>query len=72
MGITAREQQIISAWEGGRKAPDIADELELDVEYVRQRINWLCNGLGPDRHHEAAMEDGSRRLLVAIEQARAA
>jgi hypothetical protein len=64
--ITKREQQIIDLHEDGAKAQQIAEELELSLEYVQGRIRTLCHGCGPDDRHYSDMAQSSRQLRDAV------
>lgn len=64
--ITKREQQIIDLYEEGAKAHQIAEELELSLEYVQGRIRTLCHGCGPDDRHYTDMAQASSRLRDAV------
>jgi len=64
--ITKREQQIIDLFDQGAKAPQIAAELGLSLEYVQSRIRTLCHGCGPDSRSHSDMAQGSRQLRDAI------
>lgn len=69
MAVTQREQQIIDLHEAGCKIAAIASKLGLKESYVRNRIGYLCTGLGIDGTHRRRMASGSARLAEAVQTA---
>ncbi len=66
MGITCRENEILSRSDNGVAIPEIAKELGLTIQYVRNIVTEYRISDQDNRLHHKQMEMGSKNLKNAV------
>lgn len=68
-GLTPGEEAVMSRFELGWPEAEIASDLEISVARTRAIISTFDDNPAHDRHREALVRRGSRRLLWHIRRA---
>lgn len=67
--LTPGEAAVMARFDLGAAERDIAADLEISVARVRAIISTFDDNPAHDRHREALIRRGSRRLLLHIRRA---
>ena len=67
--LTPGEQAVMARFDLGWAEADIASDLKISVARVRAVISTFDDNPAHDRHREALIRRGSRRLLWRIRRA---
>jgi FixJ family two-component response regulator len=67
--LTPGEQAVMARFDLGSSEADIAAELEISVARARAIISTFDDNPAHDRHREALIKRGSRRLLWHLRKA---
>jgi hypothetical protein len=68
-GLTPGEQAVMTLFELGYSASDIACELSISTARAAAIISTYDDNPANDRHREALIRNGSRRLLKRLQSA---